>query len=46
MDKLDPKQVQKLSLYIVAQGPRNSMISGEAAQVKEPTKAGNFKKLL
>ena len=28
------------------QGPRNSIISGEAAQVKERSKAGNFKKLL
>ena len=26
------------------QGPRNSIISGEAAQVKECTRAGNFKK--
>ena len=28
------------------QGPRNNMISGEAAQVKEHTREGNFKKLL
>ena len=28
------------------QGPRNSIISGEASQVKERTRAGNFKKLL
>ena len=28
------------------QGPRTSIISGEAAQVKERTREGNFKKLL
>ena len=27
-------------------GARNNIISGEAAQVKERTRAGNFKKLL
>ena len=27
------------------QGPRNNIISGEAAQVKERTRAGNFKKI-
>ena len=38
-----PDQFQKSSNF---QGPRNSIISGEAAQVKELTRAGNFKKLL
>ena len=36
------KQIQKFN----TQGPRNSIISGEAAQGKERMKAGNFKKLL
>ena len=32
--------------YGSIQGPRNSIISGEAAQVKERSRAGNFKKIL
>ena len=50
-------QAEKLHLQVLVlpekdnsfwnyQGPRNSIISGEAAQVKERTRAGNFKKLL
>ena len=31
--------------YWFGQGPRNSIISGEAAQVTERTRVGNFKKI-
>ena len=35
-----------LWMFPNAQGHRNSIISGETAQVKKRTREGNFKKLL
>ena len=44
--KLNRKIKISAGIYIYIQGRRNSIISGEAPQVKERTRAGNFKKLL